>query len=104
MGIHKNKRLLVIIGKKQQMLLLFLFWKFTFVFQCVTTRVSDPGIIEIDKSGSILHYSPVSSGSHWLLQPSDEGIEYLVGPRDCHISHRCQRFIVHYIYRASGFV
>ena len=66
--------------KNLQMLLLFLFWEIVFVFQCVTTQISDPGIIEIDKSGSILHYFPVSFDSHWLLQPSDEGTEYLVGP------------------------
>ena len=43
-------------------------------------RVTDPGVVEVDQNCALLHYSPVSPHSHWLLPSFCDGCDILVGP------------------------
>ena len=43
-------------------------------------NVTDPGLVEVDRNGALLHFTPVSSSSHWLLPSFPNDTPLAVGP------------------------
>ena len=53
---------------------------FALVIYLTCASGTDPGILEVDREGGLLHYSPVSSHSHWLFPSLPNGTVLVVGP------------------------
>lgn len=57
---------------------LSLFCTVTVLLNCAIS--TDLGLVEVAQDGGLLHYTPTSSESHWLLPSFPNGTELLLGP------------------------
>ena len=76
----------------------------TVVVWSVAIHNPDPGITEVHKDDDLLHYSPVSSDSHCVLQPSDNGTEFCIRSGAIVIFSREKWFFVYHVCRTSTFL